>query len=233
MKKGRGIPAKFLLQQRGEGIKLSTENGVPAYFMFITGICLIWLLLSDGVYAVQAPPPPLDLSRLRTLIAEADAIALGTVEEAQEKEESVEAVLGIEKLLKGDVAAKTVAIEERFDPMAGRVPGVIPEDQGDSQKKIVVHRAGPRAYHGRYQRGMRIVVFLEKIKGIDQYRPLGSGSYDRHLCEFIIEPAGIKTFYFTLADDVAQYAQSEGPFVCLIEQIAGGHEGGVEKCLGD
>ena len=66
---------------------------------------------------------------------------------------------------------------------------------------------------------MRIVVLLEKIEGADEYRPLGSGTYDKHLCEFLIEDNGIKTFYFKFADDVRKYVGSEEQFIGFIRKL--------------
>jgi hypothetical protein len=84
---------------------------------------------------------------------------------------------------------------------------------------IVSSIAGPSTYHGKYLQDARILVLLEKINGTDKYRPLGSGTYDKHLCEFLIEDDGIKTFYFQFAEDVGKYAGSENQFIDFIEKL--------------
>ncbi|MCX6553463.1 MAG: hypothetical protein NTZ12_00385, partial [Candidatus Aminicenantes bacterium] len=79
--------------------------------------------------------------------------------------------------------------------------------------------AGPSTYHGKYVQDARTLVLLEKIEGTDKYRPLGSGTYDKHLCEFLIEDDGIKTFYFQFAEDVGKYAGSEKQFIGFINKL--------------
>ena len=196
-----------------------------------TGLAL--LLVVDKGYAVQPPPPPLNLAQFERLVSKAELIAVGTVEEAGETEETVAAVLGVERWLKGNGAVHRVAIEEGSEPTARRLPGDGSKETGEARKTIVVHKAGPIRYHGRYQQGMRIVVFLEKIKDRDRFRPLGSGTYNQHLCAFPIEPGGISTFYFKFADDMTRYTETEKRFICLIERIESRHEGGAETCLED
>ena len=95
----------------------------------------------------------------------------------------------------------------------------MPRDKGAPKKMIVGLRAGPSYYHGRYKQGERIIVLLSKIEGTDRYRPLGSGTYDKHLCEFLIKDDGIKTFYFKFADDVGKYVGSEEQFIGLIRRL--------------
>ena len=183
---------------------------------------------------MQPPPPPLNLAQLRMLTSEADLIAVGKIDRVKETEgvnggetkKTVEAVLSVEKLLKGKVAGKTIIIKETYKTFDSQLPGLGPKDKGEPKKMIVSSRAGPSCYHGRYRQGMRIVVLLEKIKGIDEYRPLGSGTYDKHLCEFLIEDDGIKTFYFKFADDVGKYAGCEEQFIGFIRKLI---ESGSDK----
>ena len=176
---------------------------------------------------MQPPPSPLNLAQLRMVTSEADLIAVGKIGKVKKTEgieegetrETVEAVLSVEKLLKGKVAGKTIIIKETYKTFDSQLPGLGSKDEGEPKKMIVSSRAGPSSYHGRYRQGMRIVVLLEKIEGIDEYRPLGSGTYDKHLCEFLIEDNGIKTFYFKFADDVGKYAGCEEQFIGFIRRL--------------
>jgi hypothetical protein len=195
---------------------------------FCLGICLGLLLVIKEGYAVQPPPPPLNLALLRILVAEADLIAVGTItvvkesgkkENTEESEKTVEAVLRIEKLLKGRVSTKTVLIRETYRTYIPQVSASGPGDGSEPQKMVVREIAGPSAYHGRYEKGSRIVILLGKTDGADQYKPLGSGTYDRHLCEFLIEDKRIKTLYFQFADDVGKYTADENQFIGLIHKL--------------
>ena len=186
------------------------------------GICLILLLVAQGGYAMQPPPPPLSIEQLKMLIVQADLIVVGninTVNITVEAEETVEATLSIEKLLKGKVAEKTIVIKETYKTYKPQllVPGS--GDKGDSKKMIVSSIAGPSTYHGKYIKDARILVLLEKIGGTDKYRPLGSGTYDKHLCEFLIEDEGIKAFYFKFAEDVGKYAENGKQFIGIIKML--------------
>ena len=96
---------------------------------------------------------------------------------------------------------------------------------------IVRSTAGPATYHGKYKEGSRIVVLLEKIEGTGSYRPLGSGTYNKHLCEFLIENDGIKSIeinYFRFAEDVGKYIGSEKQFIGFIKKLikSGSNKGG-------
>ncbi|MEE9913559.1 MAG: hypothetical protein K4571_17745 [Deltaproteobacteria bacterium] len=185
----------------------------------MTGLFLILLAVAPGGYAMQPPPPPLDIDQFRTLIAKADLIVVGTVEEAQETEETVAAVLRIEKLLKGKRAGKTIAIREIRGPATARQSEAVSKDENESSRTVVAQRAGPVYYHGRYKPGLRIVVLLEAIQGTAEYRPLGSGTYTKHLCVFPVESQGMETFYFKFAENMKRYAGGEKQFVCLIRKV--------------
>ncbi len=185
---------------------------------------------------MQPPPPPLDLVQLRILISKADLIVVGKIDKAQETEQTVEAVLIIEKLLKGKIAGKTIAIKEALAPVTTKAADATSKDESEPSKMVVANRAGPSFYHGRYKQGMRIVVLLEAIKGTNEYRPLGSGTYDKHLCLFPIENRGIQTFYFQFAEDVKKYAEREERFICFIKKtikIEARFEREVERCKRD
>jgi hypothetical protein len=150
-------------------VDIRTGRTLPKAALLIGA--LILLVLKAG-YAMQPPPPPLDLARFKELISLADLILVGEIGEVRETEKAahgethgaVEADLRVEELLKGKV-------------------------RGD------------------------------RIEGTHAYEPLGSGSYDRHLCEFVIENDGIKARYFKFAEDLSHYAGSETDFVRLIKQL--------------
>ena len=188
-------------------------------FKLVLGICLILLLVVKGGYAMQPPPPPLNLAQLKMLIAKADVIVVGQIDEVEETEGKVEASLRIEKLLKGNVATKIISIMETCKTFDSRPPGHGSRDEGVSKKTIVKSIAGPSAYHGKYRQGERMLVLLEKIEESDRYRPLGSGTYNKHLCEFLIEDDGIKAYYFQFSDDVGKYRVNEERFVDFIRNL--------------
>ena len=195
-----------------------SQSRAWAHFRLIFGTCLIFLLSIYEGYTMQPPPPPLDLVQLRILISKADLIVVGKIDKAQETEQTVEAVLSIEKSLKGKAAGKTIAIKEARGPATTGSADAISKDESEPSKMVAAQRAGPSFYHGRYKQGMRIVVLLEAIKSTNEYRPLGSGTYDKHLCVFPIENHGIQTFYFKFAEDVKKYAETEARFICFIKK---------------
>lgn len=213
---------------------LAVRNRKKKWAKLLLSACAVFFLVAKGGYAMQPPPPPLNLVQLRMLISEADLIAVGKIGKVKETEgveagktrETVEVILNVEKLLKGEVTSKTIVIKEIYKTFDSQPPGLGSKDEGDPKKMIVSSRAGPSCYHGRYRQGMRIVVLLEKIEGADEYRPLGSGTYDKHLCEFLIEDNGIKTFYFKFADDVGKYAGCEEQFIGFIRKLI---ESGSDK----
>ena len=176
------------------------------------------LLVSNAGICYAAPTPPLNIEQFKTLIAQADLIIIGKVNEVKETEGTVEAAVYVEKLLKGKVAEKTIEIEETYKAANSQEPSLGSKDEGESSEAIVRSIAGPSAYHGKYNKGSRIVMFLEKIEGTNKYRPLGSGTYDKHLCEFLIENDSIKTYYFQFAEDVGKYAVSEKAFINFIKK---------------
>jgi hypothetical protein len=217
--------------QKREGIQPMFAEQISPYGIcsrktkkatLVFGICLMLLLVSDGGYAMQPPPPPLNIAQLKILIAEANMIVVGkinAVKETGEAERTIDATLSIEKLLKGKVSGKTIVIRETYKILNSKPPGLGSRDEGESRKMIVSEIAGPSTYHGKYVQDARILVLLEKIKGTDQYRPLGSGTYDRHLCEFLMEGDGITKLYFQFAEDVGRYARCENRFIGFIEKL--------------
>lgn len=184
------------------------------------------LFSAYGGYAMQPPPPPLNIAQLKTLVAQADLIIVGKIKAVKETDGTVEATIHIEKLLKGKADGKTIEIKETYKPASFQTPSPESKNEGESPKMIVRTIAGPGTYHGKYKEGSRIVVLLEKIEGTATYRPLGSGTYNKHLCEFLIENDGIKsieTNYFRFAEDVERYTATENNFTCFIEKLIKSH----------
>ena len=175
---------------------------------------------------MQPPPPPLNLAKFKALISLADVIVVGKVGAVRETQElvdgamrqTVEAGLRIEKLLKGKVPGKELTIQESYPVLNPSPPQPAGKDGNEPQGMIVGMKAGPMAYHGQYSEGARIIVLLEKGPGT-HYKPLGSGSYDKYLGEFLLEKDGVKTRYFRFAEDLSPYAASEESFVNLIKRL--------------
>jgi hypothetical protein len=170
---------------------------------------------------MQPPPAPLDIAKLKILVAQADIIIVGRINEVNETEGTIEATLGIEKLLKGKVTGKTISIRETYRAADSAKP--VPAANGkDESPKIVRTIIGPSTYHGTYRKDSRIIVLLEKIKGTDSYKPLGSDTFNDYLCEFIIENDSIKsieTDYFRFAEDLQKYISTENKFTGLIKKL--------------
>ena len=167
---------------------------------------------------MQPPPPPLNIAQLKTLVAQADLIIVGRIKAVQEAEGTVGATVCIEKLLKGKAAGKTIEIKETYKPASFQKPSPESKIEADPSKAIVASIAGPATYHGKYRKDGRIIVLLGKIEGTGNYRPLGSGTYDKHLCVFPIENRGIQTFYFRFGEDVEKFAEDEDRFVCFVRK---------------
>jgi hypothetical protein len=201
-------------------LSLGVPSIKPAIKAAFLALAVLLPILKAG-YAMQPPPPPLNLPKFKELISLADLIVVGKIGEVRETEQvfdgkaqrEVEAFLSIEKILQGRIEGEHLIIKESYlDPNAP-LPKV---DGKDGQGMIVRRGAGPSTYHGQYSTGVRIVVLLEKTEGTHVYKPLGSGTYDKHLCEFLIESGGIKSLYFKFAEDMSHYAESEDRFVGLI-----------------
>ena len=179
---------------------------------------------------MQPPPPPLTVIELKKLVSEADVIVVGEIGKIREtdsidkgeknKSTEVEVTLKLEKLLKGEVSSKTIHIKEchpAFDSV--RVGAGLKNMKNKSEKEIVGVRVGPRYYQGKYVQGAKIIMLLSRVEGTDEYEPLGSGTYDKYLCEFLIKDGGVRAFYFRFADDVGKYVGSEEQFVGLIRKL--------------
>ena len=175
---------------------------------------------------MQPPPPPLNLAKFKDLISLADVIAVGKVGAVQETQElvggemhrTVAAGLHIEKLLKGKVPGENLTIQESYPVLNPSPPQSAGKGGTEPQGMIAGMKAGPMAYHGHYSEGARLIVLLAKGPGT-KYRPLGSGSYDKYLGEFLLEKDGVKTLYFKFAEDLSPYAASEESFVNLIKRL--------------
>ena len=177
---------------------------------------------------MQPPPPPLDLPKLRTLVSKADLITVGKIGSVKGTvipnksvtKMEITATLHVEKLLKGAISNKSIIIREIYP-----TPAPMPKKKDALKNTIIGIRVGPACYHGSYEKKNRIIVLLKKINGTDGYKPLGSGTYDKYLCEFFIEDDRIKTCYFKFAEDVLKYAESEQAFIGLIKELRGRDSG--------
>ncbi len=171
---------------------------------------------------MQPPPPPLNIDQLKTLVAQADLIIVGRITAVREAEGIVEATVHVGKLLKGKPAGKTIEIKEKYKPANRETPAPESKNEGEPPKMISRTIAGPGAYHGKYKEGSRIVLLLAKIAGAESYKPLGSGTYNKYLCEFLIENGGIKsveTDYFRFAQDLEKHTATENKFIYLIKKL--------------
>jgi hypothetical protein len=136
------------------------------------------------------------------------------------KSTGVEVTLKLEKLLKGEVSSKTIHIKEchpAFDSV--RVGAGLKNMKNKPKKEIVRVRVGPRYYQEKYVQGARIIMLLLRVEGTDEYESLGSGTYDKYFCEFLIKDGGIRAFYFRFADDIGKYVGLEEQFVGLIRKL--------------
>ena len=167
-------------------------------------LCGGMLFLLDGKgYAMQPPPPPLNIARFQELIEEADVIAVGKIGRTEKsealtgsgKDTTVIVALDVEKTLKGELANKIIHIRELYPALDSVTSEPASRENKHAQGEIVTTRAGPRQYHGSYVEGARIIVFLKGIEGTGEYKLLGSGTYTGHLCEFLIENDSVKTLY--------------------------------------
>ena len=174
---------------------------------------------------MQPPPPPLSIANFKKLVSQAELILVGRVisvkrvkEPDQPGRDKIEVTVEIKKLMKGEVLGDTVSIEEEI-PIKKEI-----KIKGDS--KIVGVQVGPSPYHGMYEPGEKILLMLVKNAGKDKYHPIGSGTYDKYLGEFLIKEDGITPLYFKFADDIKKYTGSQGKFIDLIEKILTGRNHG-------
>jgi len=195
--------------------------------IILTGVVI--LSLSKFGHAIQPPPPPLTLSQFQQLIAESGVIAIGEVIQVANSEKSSDRVKEVtttvilrpEKILKGETTGKDILIIETYPDYDSVTTDLTSKKSEGGPMAIVSMNAGPRPYHGRYKEGSRIIIFLEEVTGTNEYRPLGSGTYDKYLCEFLIKTSGIQTIYYQFDDDLKKHAQSEDEFVGLIKKTIG------------
>jgi hypothetical protein len=212
---------RFFLHIRGRKAQWATS---------VLLACVLFFFAAEAGYPMQPPQAPLNISQLRQLVSRADLIIVGRVISVRETEcvkggerrKSVAAAVSVEKPLKGDALSDSTIIVEETYPAPDFLkppPARMPRDNSGPEKAVVGMRAGPSCYHGRYERGGRLILFLEDIEGTCGYRPLGSGTYDKHLCEFFIETDGITVLYFKFAADLLPYVTSEDEFIGLIRAI--------------
>jgi len=177
---------------------------------------------------MQPPPPPLDIAAFKALIAQADLIVVGEVihrnessPDAGQLSKSLEITVDVEKSLTKNNCGKHISIRESFPaPLPDKplpLPGNITKDTAGPA--ISAAKVGPSAYHGVYHRGERIILLLSDTGNACQFRPIGSGTYDRHLGEFLIVNGKIETLYYTFAPDLKRYADSETSFLQLLDSL--------------
>jgi len=201
-------------------MKSNVAEKIAEYFklIMIAAACLACILSPPSGYALQPPPPPLDIEQLEILISRAEVIVVANVKQVKDTECIIEATLCVEKLLKGEIPGKAIEIKETYKTAASPSATLKPENKNDGAT-IVRSVAGRSSYRGKYEKGLRIIALLEKDEKTDKYKPLGSGTYNEHLCEFIIENGGVKSLYFRFAQDVSIYTGSEKYFICLIKKL--------------
>ncbi len=180
---------------------------------------------------MQPPPPPLSIEHLKIMVDKADAIVVGSVKDIKKTDEirnhqkgkRVDVTLEVKTLLKGKGIADTLHIREWFSEN-GIVETKLPKKGKLSEPKhsvkVVRMTAGPNAYHGQYRKGFNVIILLKKVGEPGIFKPLGAGTYDMYLCEFLIENNKIKPIsYFSFAGDIKEYAGSERQFVNLIKTL--------------
>ena len=201
-------------------MKSNIAEKIDEYFKLImlAAAYLACIFSPPSVYALQPPPPPLDIEQLEILVSRAEVIVVANVKQVKETEGSIEATLCVEKLLKGEISGKTMEIRETYKTADFPSATLKPENRNDGAS-IVRSVAGPSTYRGKYEKGLRIIALLEKDEKANKYKPLGSGTYNKHLCEFIIENGGVKPLYFRFAQDISIYTGSEKYFICLIKKL--------------
>lgn len=190
-------------------------------------VALIAALPNVG-YAVQPPPPPLGISQLRELIRRSDLVVVGKIKDVNEAEKTVDvkketrinAILEIEKILKGVYGGANLVLEESYSTHCAMRPHHTPTTSKKHEKTIARERSGPIQYHGVYRKGARIIALLVPVKGAGTYQPLGSGTYDEYLCEFLIENGTVRTVNSSFEADIERYARSESGFTDLIVKLS-------------
>ena len=198
-------------------------------------ICLwFFTLFSSMLYteaeAVRPPLKPLNREQLQTMIADADVIATGTVMNVRLSKTLrppletvvIHADMAPERIVKGAGLTKNIVIEESYQQYARNNEDAPDSRQADG-KTVTAHIAGPGPQVGSYREGERMLVFLKRMGGVNQYRPLGSGNYDAYLGVFQITGEGITPGKYRFDEILAGYARSEAGFLNFIISIEGEH----------
>ncbi|MBM9513713.1 hypothetical protein [Desulfogranum marinum] len=179
------------------------------------------------VYSMQPPLPPLNIIEFKKLVLEAELIVLGKIEKTEETipgkgevEKTIEITVNVEKYFAQSNCGQTVNVLETVPILESEKTLSIPGNSGSKSGQILtVFRAGPSSYHGRYLLGERVILFLAEIGKACQFRLLGSGAYDKHLCKFSITNSGITATSYCFAADLEPYAKSEKAFIQLIDSF--------------
>jgi len=170
---------------------------------------------------VRSSLEPLSTEELRRMMADADVVAAGTITSASLSKTwqgpletvMVEAILKPDRVIKGNVAAEGIEIEESYQQLS------IGNARADSKGS----RSGardPLPPIGRYRDGSRVLVFLISGEDSKQYRPLGSGSHDAYLGLFQISPEGVRSDRHRFDETVAGHTSSEAAFVDFVMSIS-------------
>ena len=197
--------------------------------IFVFLFTLSCLSLHKEAEAVRPPLKPLNSEEFSKMIADADVIATGTVslvtlsETLQPPLEmvTIHVTLSLERILKGNMSMKTVAIEESYQRYPSVDAEYTPKGRQALDENMAVAIAGPAPPVGKYREGNRVLVFLKTMNGLNQYRPLGSGNHDAYLGVFQITPEGVKSDRFLFDEIVTGYAGSEADFLKFITSIKG------------
>jgi hypothetical protein len=185
-------------------------------------LCLLFISTIHAGYAMQPPPPPLNIAKLKNLVAVADDILIGSVSQIQETQQMIDGrsenkitvTLKIEKRVKGKEDKDQILIEEIYP-----APPSLPASGGAEGKQISAMRAGPSPYHGKFSSGARMVLFLKRPAESSAYHLLGSGTYTEYIGEFLLENGKVSPLYVSFAEDLILYADSESQFIGLIERL--------------
>jgi len=90
----------------------------------------MFFLVAKIGYGMQPPPPPLDIMQLKRLISEADVIVVGKIDRVIESKsvnggqtkKSIEVILSVEKLLKGEISDKLITGGDQYHRQRYRKP---------------------------------------------------------------------------------------------------------------
>jgi hypothetical protein len=197
-------------------------------------ICVLFLTMSFmsifmEAAAVRPPLKPLNIEQFRKMIADADVIAIGTINRVRLSKTleppletvAIHVTMTPERIMKGDRVLESIAIEESYQ----RFPVDNIQDASDSrhatEKTVTAQIAGPAPPVGMYRDGDRVLVFLKSMAGLNQYRPLGSGNHDAYLGVFWITSEGVKPVRYRFDDVLTEHAKSETDFLDFITSTKG------------